>query len=187
MDQKRINKLGKSLEDSFFQQRDQHLLEQLRQQMDEKGRLQELAAAAGISDEPTLRRLLETGIDGSALAALALYPLVAVAWADDSMAASEREAILQAASEDGLRVDSSSHTVLSQWLEEKPGPELVNAWKQYAHALGEELDDQQARALREHVIGRSRRVAEAAGGILGLGKISSEEAAVLTELEQALS
>ena len=39
--------------------------------------------------------------------------------------------------------------------------------------------------LKENLVGRARTVAEAAGGFLGIGAISTEEESVLGELEGA--
>jgi hypothetical protein len=41
--------------------------------------------------------------------------------------------------------------------------------------------------LRKEVLGRARQIAAAAGGVLGCGSISRAEAAVLEEVETALT
>jgi hypothetical protein len=40
--------------------------------------------------------------------------------------------------------------------------------------------------LREDIVKRARRIAKETGGVVGVGKISDAEAAVLKEIEQAL-
>jgi hypothetical protein len=65
---------------------------------------------------------------------------------------------------------------------------LLAAWKAYVAGLSRTLDVHAKAALKQDLLGRARVIAEAAGGILGLGKrISSAEQAVLTELEQAFA
>jgi hypothetical protein len=41
--------------------------------------------------------------------------------------------------------------------------------------------------MRESIVGRAREIAEAAGGFLGVSSISSQEKALLEELERVLS
>lgn len=58
---------------------------------------------------------------------------------------------------------------------------------EYVAELSKTFAPEAKRALSHDLLGRARAVAEAAGGFLGLGKISSSEQAVLTELERAFS
>lgn len=60
-------------------------------------------------------------------------------------------------------------------------------WTEYVAELSKTLAPEAKRALSHDLLGRACAVAEAAGGFLGLAKISSSEQAVLTELERAFS
>ena len=121
------------------------------------------------------------------MAAFGIVPLVEVAWADGSIQAKERDAILAAAKESGIEPGSANYQLLDSWLQHKPGDELMDVWKAYAHALHESLSADVADALKQRMIARTRAVAEAAGGFLGLGAISKSEKAILDELEQAFA
>ncbi|RPJ56818.1 MAG: hypothetical protein EHM24_30060 [Acidobacteria bacterium] len=74
---------------------------------------------------------------------------------------------------------------MSAWLKKKPDPALLEAWKQYVQALCNKLNVHERDALRDEVMADARSVAEAAGGILGLGRTSAEEKAMLKTLEEA--
>jgi hypothetical protein len=176
----------RELEDVFFRQRDEELLRALREQAAVQERKKSLADVSGISDDRLLNHLHELDVSGETLAAVSLVPLIVVAWADGSIDAKERSAVLTAAEEQGLEKSHPGHQLLERWLERKPEPRLLEAWKGYVSALSETLDDAEVEAIKAKILGRARAVAEAAGGLLGLGsKVSKAEQAVLDDLEKA--
>ena len=152
----------------------------------ELARRGELALASGISDEGMLRILLDLDIETSVLTAISLVPLVEVAWADGKMDPEERDAILEASADQGIAPDSSAHALLASWLEHLPRPELFEAWRSYIEAVFEPLTPGERDELRTGLVERARRVAEAAGGILGVGAISGAERLVLARLDEVL-
>lgn len=175
----------KALEEAFFARQERELVERFRRQSAAREHREALAHAAGISDEATLDRLLALEISPETLAALSLAPLVAVAWADRSVDAPEREAVTAAAREAGVEPGSPAEALLDGWLRKRPGPELMGAWKAYVRALAQGLDEEGRRRLCEDLLARARRVAEAAGGFLGMGTVSEAERETLDELERA--
>lgn len=178
----------KALEESFFAKENEKLRRALREQETAKARKEALAAASGISDDTVLETLIGLDIAADTVAALALVPLVEVAWADGSIDDKERKAILVAAEQTGLEKDSASHELLQSWLARRPDQDVRTAWKDYVSAICDTLGPEPQQQLKQQVLGRARKVAEAAGGVLGLGsKISKTEQAVLDELEQAFS
>lgn len=181
-----LDERGKALEGAFFLQKDKALLEKLREEMAAEEKRVALAKSSGITDEDLLNELVALEIDPTSFASFALLPLVQVAWADGKMQKAEREAIMAAAEQSGMSKDSAAAEVLESWLDEAPGPDLFEAWKQYAGSLRSSLEPTQASNLQNRILGRAREVAEAAGGVLGFGnKVSDEEAAVLEELAAA--
>ncbi len=174
------------LEEKFFLERDQELLRALREETAAKERKKALADASGITDDQLLDQLAELDLSAETMVALSLVPLIAVAWADGSIDAKERLAVLSAAEQQGLEKEHSGHQLLENWLQQKPDIKLTAAWKGYVAAISKTLDDAAKNALKDDFLGRARVVAEAAGGLLGFGnKVSKSEQAVLTELEQA--
>lgn len=175
----------RALEESFFHQRDQELLAKLRAQNSQEAEKQALSAACGITDERVLQELIDADIRGETVAALALVPLVAVAWADGEMDARERKAVLSATESEGIGPASVSYQLLERWLDRPPSPALMAAWKDYVHVLHEKFAPPAFEAFRSDVLGRARNVARSAGGVLGVAAVSAAEQKVLDELEAA--
>ncbi len=181
-----ISALRRELEDKFFLERDMELLEALREETASVEKKQALADALGISDENLICQLIEIELSHETMAALSLVPLIAVAWADGNIDYNERKAILSAAEQRGMDKEHAGHQLLKCWLKNKPDDKLFAIWKEYAQALSQKMDDATRVTLKEGLLGRARGVAEAAGGILGLGnKVSKAEEKVLAELEEA--
>jgi hypothetical protein len=176
---------GKALEDMFFHNRDQQLLDQMKADMHGKEAREAIVAATGIEDPEVVDRLLETGISKETLASLSLVPLVMVAWADGTVEPSERAAIMTAADQNGLTKDSAAYGLLQNWLANKPDPELLHTWEKYVAALKKSITEEDFAHLHVKVIGRAKLVAESAGGFLGLNKTSANEQRVIDKLESA--
>jgi hypothetical protein len=176
----------KALEDRFFADQDATLVRQI--QADHVGdtRLAALAAASGLTDDATLKAIDELGVNPETLVALQLIPLVAVAWADGQIQATERNAILAAAEDCGIGGSPAARKLLVSWLERNPGSELIDAWKGYASAMLASLTPEAADVMRRRLLAGARDVATAAGGFLGVGSISDEEKSVLDGLADAL-
>ncbi len=181
-----LRERGQSLEEAFFSNMDRKLIEDLRVQKEREQQIDELAAASGIDHREVLGALLDAGVHSEVLVAVGLAPLIEVAWADNAMDAGERDAILRAAKEAGVTEGSAAAGLLSAWLEQRPGVELLEAWKGYAGALVAELSESDAEAVRGDILGRAQKVAEAAGGFLGLGAVSKDEQRMLDVLAAAL-
>jgi uncharacterized tellurite resistance protein B-like protein len=174
-----------ALEEAFFKKQEQEQLAKLRAELDRKTTREELARATGIADQGALDVLLELGVSGQTSTALALAPLLRVAWADGEVQQAERDAILESARSRGVVEGSPAHTLLMEWLTAPPDPSLDAAWEAYARALVEKMTAEQRLALRDQVVGFARGVAEAAGGFLGMKKISSAEEAALAAIARA--
>jgi hypothetical protein len=183
----RFSTRRRDLEDRFFREQDQILLQALREKRESKRRREELSEASGITDEQLLNQLDEMDIQCETLAALSLIPMLAVAWADGAVDPKERRAVIAAAEEEGIEPEHPAHQLLENWLNEKPEVALWNLWKDYVAALAESSTPELMAAIKEQVLARATAAAKAAGGILGFGnKISKPEQAVLDELSEAL-
>ena len=185
MSDKILGDRGKALEELFFS-KENEIYRKAQQEKEELDNSKEaLAAASGISDDAVLEHLVALDIRGDTLAALSLVPLVEVAWADGTMDESERGAILSAAADSGL--GGKSAALLDTWLVTQPDHSVISAWKDYVAALTSTMDTTARDNLKQELLSRARTVAEAAGGILGIGKISREEQDKLEELASAFS
>lgn len=173
-----------ALENAFFARQEAAMRERMREAEQTRTRRESLRAASGLTDEAALDRLDALGVSPETLAALSLVPLVAVAWADGSLDDRERAAVLSGAAEAGVEPGGPAHGLLDRWLSAPPPPELTETWAAYVRAL----DADTRASLRASVTGRARRVAEAAGGVLGIGrKVSAAEEAALSRLDAAFA
>lgn len=178
----------RALENAFFARQEAALLEKLREGERSRSRKEAIAAASGIRDDAVLDKVAALGLGPETVAALALVPLALVAWADGSLDARERAAVMEAARDAGVTANGEAARLLDTWLASPPGADLKAAWRGYAGALSAGLDESARAALRRETVGRARRVAEAAGGVLGLGRrVSEAEERVLKELDAAFT
>ena len=181
-----LQQRGKALENLFFQNKDAELIEKMKAELAAEEGKQTLASATGINDESTLSALVDLGIAPESLASVGLIPLIAVAWSDGVIEDKEREAIMSAAEGAGVAKDSPGYALLNGWLDQQPGPDLLDCWKSYVSGLKSTVDEAAFGQIKTSVLGRAKAIAEAAGGFLGLGnKISDSESKVLEELEAA--
>jgi hypothetical protein len=186
MDPNDLTRGAVNLEEAFFTGHNARLLEEMRKNEEQKKRREMLRRVVDIQDEAFLDRLVTLGIGPETAMALRLIPLVFVAWADGSIDEKEREAILDAATRQGVAAEDTARRVLKDWLERRPGDRLLALWKEYVrHIWGRFTPDEQLR-MRKNLLDSARDVAAAAGGFLGMAKISAVEQRVLDDLASAV-
>jgi peptidoglycan hydrolase-like protein with peptidoglycan-binding domain len=177
-----------TLIDAFFHEQDQKLRLAFRERMEKMDRRAQLTQVSGIQDEAVLDRLIELKIEPETIAAIAVVPLVAVAWADGNVQEEEREAIIAAAQAAGIQPQDGRYPMLEYWMNKRPGPQLIEAWEHYIKDICKRLDKQEIEELKRDVLSLARSVAQAAGGFLGIGnRISTAEYTVLNKLEKAFA
>jgi len=181
-----LRSAGKALEESFFARENNRLLSKLRESHEAMERREALKEAMNLDNDEVIGALMELDVKPETVAALSVVPLVEVAWADGKVQYEERQAIMKAAEERGIKPGTPCHDLLEDWLTRKPGQNLMDTWKRYAHELQGSLDPASAGELKYRLMERARGVAEAAGGIMGILTVSKAEQAVLEELEHAL-
>jgi hypothetical protein len=176
----------KELEESFFRKQNNQLLEKMKAEKQRALDKEGIARVSGITQDEVLERLVALKLNAETLAAFTLYPMVDIAWADGAVDPKEAKAVLDAAEQSGTKKGSDAHKLLESWLNEPPPPAVRDAWVNYVQALIATLSAEDRALLKREVLGRARTVAEAAGGIMGIGaRISKTEAAALKRLEQA--
>jgi hypothetical protein len=168
----------RALEDSFFMQKDRELLQRLRSHM----AAEELAKECKVVEAPVLESLSKLGISSETLCAVVLVPLVEIAWSDRKVEASEREAVLKAVQDRGISPTSSAYKMVEHWLSQRPDEGLFEAWRAYASGLLERMTPAERAAFKSQLITNAQQVAEAAGGLLGYGRVSPSEHRVIDRL-----
>ena len=107
-----LNKQAKDLEEAFFKKENERLLRELREKAKAENKRDALKAVVKVRDEAIIDHLLELGVGPESLLAVGLVPLAAVSWADGRMEDRERQAILKAASQRGVKPGSANYTML---------------------------------------------------------------------------
>jgi tellurite resistance protein len=185
-DTKLLGDRRRALEEEFFRKQDEALRQKLRQKQERASLKAELRGRLGIEEEHILDALADLGLTSETATALGLVPLVEVAWADGKLEAKEREALLAVAKDFGVDPRHPSYELLAGWLEHRPRPQMAELWGDYVRAIVSRLGEAERVAMRDRMLARARGIAEAAGGILGLGKkVSPEEEVVLASLARA--
>ena len=180
-----LDERRQALEEAFFRKESERLRLRLHEERERREARDALGRQCGLSDATLLDRLVVLGIRADTVEALVLVPLVEVAWADGEMDPRERNAVLRAAASVGIAKGSPGYALLESWTEERPSPDLLESWRAYIATLGRALSADHRWHLEEQVMGKARAVAKAAGGFLGIARVSKEEEAVLAELEAA--
>jgi hypothetical protein len=176
-----------ALEESFFAEHNEKLLQKLRDEARTRKTKETISSILGIDDDSVLSQLVDAGLCEETAVALYLAPLIEVAWADGEIQAKEREALLKAAVDHGVDRGSVAFDLLSSWLEHPIDKAMLGVWEGFARALKDDLAPDALEMTRSRVVGCARAVAEAAGGFLGVGKVSKAEREMLERLEAALS
>jgi hypothetical protein len=174
----------KALEEAFFAKQDAKVIAKLRAEREKSLAIAALKSASTIEDPELLAKLVDLGIDARSWTALALVPLVEVAWADGKVEPKERDAILAAAREHGVMAGSPGHALLEGFLATRPEPAVFATWGSYVTELVANLSAEDRAAMRARLVERARKVAQSAGGMLGIASISAAEKRVIAALEK---
>jgi uncharacterized tellurite resistance protein B-like protein len=182
-----LKQRGTALENQFFADLDAKLLEELKAKVGAEQTSTEISRISGIKEPKVLEGISKLGVTAQSLAAMRVFPMVAVAWADGTVDESESSTIHSLAANHFLKGTSPASDLLKSWLETKPSSDLLAAWESYAKALVESLSAEEAEALRETIVSEIKTVASASGGLLGWASVSQGEHAVMNRIIAALT
>ena len=143
---------------------------------------EEIGAIMVLEDQELCARLIAVGIDGTIGAALALVPVIEVAWSDGKIQDAERIAILGGNDGYGF-TQPECRQLLEFWLTNRPSPNLMAAWVGCVRALGRVMSAGDHDELRDSLINLCRGVASAAGGIFQ--RVSGSEKKLLEQIRLA--
>lgn len=180
-----LEERGRALENQFYEKDNAQKLAAMKEKLAAQQTREDLRKASGMTDDAVLDKLVALGLRTNTIAALSLVPLIEVAWADGTIQEKERNAILQGAHGKGLEQGSDGYELLQSWLQRRPEPGLIEAWEAYIKALTAQLNDEQNRLLKNQIVGFAKMVAAAAGGFLGIGRVSKQEEQILERIEAA--
>ncbi|CAN5333248.1 hypothetical protein BH11MYX1_BH11MYX1_30360 [soil metagenome] len=182
-----LEERGRALENQFYEKENKDKLAAMKAKLDTQSSKEDLRKVSGMTDDAVLEKLVHLGMRANTIAALSLVPLIEVAWADGEIQDNERTAILQGAHGKGLESGTPGYDLLQTWLARRPSGDLLEAWEAYIKSLTAQLNDEQNRLLKNQIVGFAKMVAGAAGGFLGIGRVSGSEEKVLERIEAAFA
>jgi hypothetical protein len=169
----------KAQEEEYFRKKEQELIEQMRKRAEAEKERAEISEVSGIVDTEVLQSLQELGLTRETVLLLHLVPLVHMAWIDGDVSARERDLIFDVATVRGVVEGSAAHEKLGEWLSRRPSEDLFEKAMEIIGILIQNQSDAAPKDLVELV----SRVANASGGILGLGRrVSGDEKALIERI-----
>lgn len=175
-------------EEKYFQREDREARQRLLQQRQlaaiRQQEKQDIARALNTNEE-IADEALALGFDADTARVLPLVPIIQVAWADGKVSTAEHDKVLELAAEYGLEAGTAAHDFLLLLLNEQP----TNTFFERVNTLMMRLvaanpDDW----INRNIVDLCVAVAQASGGLFGLGnRISKEEQALLERFAVAFS
>ena len=182
-----LHERGNALENQFFSQLDAKLLEELKIKHDHDSLIGEFSRITGLKDEKILEAIYNLGVTPQSFAALRVFPLVAVAWADGTLDEAEKVTVNTLAGTHFQLKQSPAGQLLEKWLAVKPSSDQFEAWETYTKALVAALPAPDAERLKSALVKEIHAVASSSGGLLGWAAISAGEHKTLNRIEAALT
>jgi hypothetical protein len=176
----------RSQEEEFFQRREQELIANARKRRGNSEARQRIADRTGIHDEQTLDTIESLGYTPDTIVLLDLVPLVQVAWAEGRVSDQERTRLVQMARARGIEEHSVADQQLADWLRARPSNDFLDRSLQVIVAMLHALPSPERDSNQQQLLEWSRSIAAASGGVLGFGRISPEEEAVLADIRERL-
>lgn len=177
-----LHRRGKALEDEFFHRVDKALRAKLLASMERDQAKSRLAAATGFQHQGLLDHMADAGFEPTTVAALALIPIVWVAWADGTVTPQERQLVMHEALRRGLNHEPSAFQLIESWLHVAPPKTLWTLWQEYAAEVRRTLSPTLADVLVKEILQQAQAIAEASGGKSRSGMVTSEEQAILDDI-----
>ena len=172
---------GRAFEDDYFRKKDRELIEKMRTAAAADQTRQALTSGTGLTDPALLAELQALGFAPDTVSLLPLVPLVQMAWAEGGVSEAERDLIFELARSRGIASASAADQQLNGWLENRPSDDVFAGAMRLIRAM---LDSGAAPAgvSADEVVKHTEEIAAASGGILGIGRISAEERALLERI-----
>jgi hypothetical protein len=174
-------------EEDYFRKKDRELVERLREAAAADQSRKDLQAKTGVSDPALLDGLRELGFTPETVTLLPLVPIVQMAWAEGGVTAAERKLVVDLARKRGIGEGSPADRQLSDWLDRQPGRDVFSGALRLIAAMTSTGSGAAADFAGADVIASAEAIASASGGLLGIGKVSAEERALLSQIQSAFS
>lgn len=186
MEKDSLGERGRALEEDYFRKKDRELVEKMRKASEEGLARQEMGKATGLTDPAVLAELQSLGFTPETVSLLPLVPVLHVAWAEGGVTDEERASLLKLARARGITDGSSADRQLSAWMTQRPGDAVFSGAGRLIRALLDANSATLGNLSADDLVQYAESIASASGGILGFGKISSEEKSLLANIAAEL-
>jgi hypothetical protein len=163
-------------EEDYFQKKDRELIEKAQRQAKAQQQLRELGERVGITDPEISRELAELGFTPETVKLLPLMPVLEMAWAEGGVTPDERKMVVEVARTRGIEEGSEAGRQLAEWLDRRPEESVFRRAGRLISAL---LEPGRFDITPDDIIKYCEAIAEASGGLFGIGRVSSEERTTL--------
>ena len=164
-------------EEVYFQKRDRELIEQMRQRAKAQQELRELGEKVGVTDPELSRELAEMGFTPETVKLLPLIPILEMAWAEGEVTTAERKMVVDVARGRGIEAGGTADLQLADWLDRRPEDSVFRRAGRLINALFE--SGGRFHITPDDIIKYCEAIADASGGIFGIGRMSSDERSTL--------
>jgi hypothetical protein len=173
-------------EEDHFRRKDRELIEKMRQAAAAERARSEMSARTGLQDPELVKDLQELGFTPETLSVLPLVPIVQMAWAEGGITPAERSLLVALARERGIAEGSPADRLLVDWMARKPSEAVFAKAARLIRAMLDSGAPDAGSLSADDLIKYCESIANASGGILGIGKISADERATLAKIVAAL-
>lgn len=173
-------------EEEYFRRKDRELLESMRKRELDAATRKSLEDATGIHDPEQIQELQALGFTLATVTLLPLLPVLQVAWAEGGVSASERAMIINLARARDIVAGSEADAQLQQWLDEKPSDATFRKASRLIGAILDHPDASQVQVKPDDLLQYCEQIAQASGGLFGIGAVSAEEKKVLQQIAAQL-
>lgn len=180
-------KRGHSLEDEYFRKKDRELIEKIREAAATERARKDLGRKAGLDDPQLIQELEDLGFTPDTVGLLPLVPIVQMAWAEGGITKAERDLILSLARKRGIEAGSAADRQLTEWITNRPADDVFARAKRLVRAMLDSSSAQTGDLDADDLVKYCEEIASASGGILGIGRISAEERALLSSIAADLN
>ena len=177
---------GRSLEEDYFRKKDRELIEKMRAADAAAKARKDLGASTGVSDPALLDELQALGFTPETVPLLPLIPLVRVAWAEGGVSAQERKMIVDLARARGIAAGGAADRQLADWLDRSPSESVFTRAMRLISAVMSGSNTNMSNLNADDLVKYCEDIAAASGGLLGIGKVSSEERRLLSSIAAEL-
>lgn len=171
-------------EEEYFQKKDRELVEKMRQRAQEERELRELGESVGVTDQSVIQELAELGFTTETVKLLPLIPVLEMAWAGGDVTAPERKMVVDLARARGIQEKSAADLQLVEWLNRRPDESVFRRAGRLIDALF--TSGARFNMTPDDLLKYCEAIADASGGLFGIGRISADERATLERIAKEI-